>query len=272
MEIESDPAKDASNLAKHGASAPSHPTGQHRLVRYPVNERGRDYAVGDIHGAFSALRAGLDQIGFDPACDRLFSVGDLVDRGPESLAVLEWLDQPWFHAIMGNHEMLAWRAAMDDPFPGVDHAWHGGSWLASLDQSDQLAIADRLRSLPVVMEVETTEGLVGLIHADCPYDDWDELRGENWDALDDLDPSMKVSLWSSMRYAQQYTTPVRNVRAVVHGHTTIPAMAVLGNVYFIDTGGWCAPAPGRFTFLDLESLAPRYGSGSPYRPPSRRSL
>ncbi|GEM_PF-4276678 len=46
-------------------------------------------------------------------------------------------------------------------------------------------------------------------------------------------------------------TGIRGVRAVVAGHTPVPAPLVLGNVYHIDTEGWKS---GYFTFLDLESL------------------
>ncbi|MCA4078770.1 metallophosphoesterase, partial [Pseudomonas kurunegalensis] len=57
-----------------------------RIKRFAANRAGRDFAVGDIHGHFTRLQAALDSAGFDPAIDRLFSVGDLVDRGPDSLA------------------------------------------------------------------------------------------------------------------------------------------------------------------------------------------
>ncbi|MNT63209.1 hypothetical protein D3C72_2010050 [compost metagenome] len=50
----------------------------------------------------------------------------------------------------------------------------------------------------------------------------------------------------------QYSQPVRNVRAVVHGHMTLRKPAQLGNVYYIDTGGW--QDSGMFTLLDLHTL------------------
>jgi serine/threonine protein phosphatase 1 len=102
---------------------------QSPIVTFLANTVGRDFAVGDIHGCFSALQKVLDTVTFDPAVDRLFSVGDLVDRGPESHLVLEWLDKPWFHAIGGNHDHMAWRSALGDPYPHVDHRRHGGEWL-----------------------------------------------------------------------------------------------------------------------------------------------
>lgn len=77
------------------------------MPRFARNVAGRDFAVGDIHGCFSYLERSLEVIGFDEGVDRLFSVGDLVDRGPESDQVLTWLGKPWFHAICGNHEVMA---------------------------------------------------------------------------------------------------------------------------------------------------------------------
>jgi len=76
--------------------------------RFTRNTAGRDLVVGDVHGCFGKLQAALDAVGFNPgAGDRLFSVGDLVDRGPASAEVLDWLAHPWFAAVAGNHEAMA---------------------------------------------------------------------------------------------------------------------------------------------------------------------
>lgn len=219
-----------------------------------VNTVGRDFAVGDIHGSFTSLQRALDQIGFEPKTDRLFSVGDLVDRGAESHCVLDWLGKPWFYALCGNHDFMAWRSAMGDPYPHVDHLAHGGSWLSALSGGDQQAIGHRLAALPLVLEVETPKGSIGLVHADCPFDDWEQMRRVAWDQLSDDDAIVQCCLWSTLRHQRQYAAIVKNIRAVVHGHTTIPAMRLLGNVYFLDTGGW--QSTGCFTFLNLHSLRP----------------
>ena len=49
-----------------------------------MNENGRDLVVGDVHGCFRTLDHALSEFGFDPSRDRLFGVGDLVNRGPHS--------------------------------------------------------------------------------------------------------------------------------------------------------------------------------------------
>lgn len=223
-------------------------TGNSQLARFGVNKQGRDFAVGDIHGCFSLLQQALDSFGFVPSRDRLFSVGDLVNRGPESDQVLDWLDRPWFHAICGNHDFVAWRHALGDPYPHVNLLDCEGSWLTGIEPDKQRQIGLRLAALPLAIEVETPEGLVGLVHADCPYDDWHDMQSQT------LAPNAHdCCLWSRERYQHRYAGPVRNIRAVVHGHTTVDTMQQLGNVFFIDTGGW--QAGGHFTFLDLHSLA-----------------
>lgn len=230
-----------------------------QISRFSSNTLGRDFAVGDIHGCFSKLQSALDLIDFSPEIDRLFSVGDLVDRGPESHLVLEWLDKPWFHAICGNHDFMAWRSALGDPYQPVDHQRHGGEWLKKLDANSRQAIGLRLSKLPLAIEIETPNGLVGLVHADFPYDDW---AASAKDAFSEQD--INSYLWYYDRFHSRSAAAVQNLYALVHGHITIPEMKVIGNVYYIDTGGWTDR--GHFTLLDIHSLNPRRGHGEVFWP------
>lgn len=65
------------------------------------------YLIGDVHGCFNELKALLDQVGFSAEHDTLWLTGDLVARGPDSLAVLRYVRSLGKSArmVLGNHDL-----------------------------------------------------------------------------------------------------------------------------------------------------------------------
>ena len=161
------------------------------IARVAANTDGRDFVVGDIHGYFNALSDLLHQAGFDEGRDRLFSVGDLIDRGPESAHAIDWLESGRITlASMGNHEEMMLRAlgspVEDDADVyaalSVDEAfglWYmnGGKWWEDEGREPGSARrwTDALSALPYAYTIATPHGGVGVVHS-CPmWSDWDRF-------------------------------------------------------------------------------------------------
>lgn len=196
---------------------------------------GRVLVVGDIHGCFSQLEEELKNIGFDRNTDTLLSVGDLVDRGFESEKVIDYLSEPWFYAIRGNHEQMA-----IDYFNGGEaghYVRNGGRWFTELTRSRQAIYAtEYFEKLPFVFSVKTKKyNKVGIVHAACLYDDWDKV--ESYLSNNSRNTNInKDFLWDRTKLNRFDDTIIANVDLVIHGHTTVKSQYQLGNSLYIDTG------------------------------------
>jgi len=117
------------------------------------------YAVGDIQGCFDSLRRLLDTITFDPAADRLWCTGDLVNRGPDSLAVLRFMHDlgDSCTSVLGNHDLHLLTLAAGGALYRRDTIQD------ILDAPDAAELLDWLRRRPLIHDDEALGS--ALVHA-----------------------------------------------------------------------------------------------------------
>lgn len=212
----------------------------HQVIkRFPINENGRDFIIGDIHGSFDLVIEAINKVNFDPTKDRLFSVGDLVDRGEQSRKCSSFLNKQYIHAVRGNHEDMFLELYQNGP---PDEAilqyacrQNGMSWWLEIDEDKRLEIINAFKKLPLAIEIETNRGKVGLIHAEVP-------EGMNWATfIENLEigdnKTVQSCLWGRTRIYRGNDDGVEGIDRLFVGHTPQwEGVHRLGNIYFVDTG------------------------------------
>lgn len=216
--------------------------GLNRQDIHETNYAGTDYFCGDIHGCYDELMDAMAAVNFNKKEDRLFCVGDLVDRGPKNMECLRLVYEPWFNAVRGNHEVM-----MADALNGGDQSlwfYNGGAWAAHEDMRRLRLLAnDAMLLMPIAMEVEFGDKRIGVVHADVTSGEWGGFneRRDVW-SRDRI---------SSPKYIGIGDTNVNGIDAVVVGHTILERPVVRGNVVHIDTGSFHT---GRITILSASQV------------------
>lgn len=230
----------------------------HAALALPRNETGRDFVVGDLHGCADHLFDLLGAQRFDIDHDRLFCVGDLIDRGPDSLWALSLLKEPWFYATLGNHEAMLLtylRRYESRSHLATDFIANGGYWIHDLGPDDRAFLASLIPSveaMPLVITVDAdipfnvTHG--DLLRFDCRQD---RLTPDRLITRHDADASIwSRRLISGARNQQQVREiagrqliasdkpwlPDLNLSYV--GHTTARNLILHKSHLLIDRGGY----------------------------------
>lgn len=219
--------------------------------RYPIEllkPRRALAVIGDVHGCADLLAEALAYAG-----DRLtICVGDYVDRGPDSAAVLQLLmEQPNILCLGGNHEEMLLRFLNDPQGSGAAWLRHGGDCTVrsfGLDpraaETGAAALSDLRDGLQEAMGPEAIAwlrarpdkavfGNLAVVHAGAdPRVPIDEQDGA-------------TLRWGHRRFSR---TVRKDGIWVVHGHTVVPEAKVSAGRIAIDTGAY---ATGRLTLAEL---------------------
>ena len=251
--------------------------GYRPIVRLPANAVGRDFVMGDLHGELDQLRQRLAEVEFDTSQDRLFSVGDLIDRGPESLACLRLLREPWFYSVMGNHEQM-----MDDylHYEGKGF-WlkNGGDWHFKLSEAERHELLDLSllsKKLPCIYIVGEGEQRFQIVHAAVPSSDesleriwvadyvavtlWERVQARfylKWLACNGLITGSRLPLTLVEVESKQFHKPVEAGTSLTFcGHTNVARPGLHYSNYYLDTG--CGYKDGMLTLLQVDEPLRQY--------------
>ncbi len=206
------------------------------------------YAIGDVQGCFDELEALVARIGFDPARDRLWFVGDLVNRGPKSLEVLRYVRALGERAIvvLGNHDLHLvchaegqWRKRAGDTLDAV---------LAAADGRELVAW---LRARPLMH----AEGDHAMLHA-ALLPQWSIAKG--LELAREVEAALAAPNYREFLARMYGSTPEEwheglagfdRLRAIVNAMTRLRFCTPGGRMEFRAKG--VAPPPGFSAWFDL---------------------
>lgn len=227
---------------------------QGHIHQYDLRDfKGRVFVTSDIHGHFDLLHEKLREVSFNAETDILFVGGDLCDRGPDSKYVLDYLCETWLHSIQANHESMVIDAVdyWNDRQAYQMLFCNGGEWFYDLDEITQKAIYQAFKELPFSIELLLPNDVkVGIVHADCPYNDWDQ-----WTNITkaEFDWNGKATAqWSRRNIDRGLPVNVKGVDFILTGHSPTKSGEIekLGNQIFCDLGSFFR---GKLSMIELNN-------------------
>lgn len=204
------------------------------------------FVFGDIHGQFDGLMNLLQFINYSPS-DKLYFLGDLIDRGDRSADVVQWVIDNGHTCLRGNHEQMCLEAFASVQGSLTWKGWlmNGGAHTLSSYGKEKLPESHLawMEQLPLYLDL-----------------------GDTWLVHAGLNPNLPLELQGAAEFCwireefHSTTEPFFEDKIIITGHTITfvfpgvkPGNLVLGKGWLdIDTGGY-HPKSGWLTALDLDS-------------------
>jgi serine/threonine protein phosphatase 1 len=206
------------------------------------NETGRDFVCGDIHGCFDELEHELKNIRFNESCDRLFCVGDLIDRGPRSKDALLYYKKDWFHTVQGNHErnFSHFYGIYGELYRYYDFQ-NGSKWSRRMSDAYLVKLKKAIDKLPFIIVIDDTI----ILHAQLPH------VGSLQQIEANPEKHLHKLIWSRNKKPQKITIP--GISRVYCGHSMVAEPVEENGIINIDTGAFLTyyGANGKLTLREL---------------------
>lgn len=218
------------------------------------NHKGRVFVTTDIHGHFDLLQEQMNLHSFVARKDTIVSAGDICDRGPHSDWVLDYLNEPWFLSVRGNHCQMVvdyYESLARDETEYKNLAArllyeNGGEWYFDQPPEVQKVVYESFSSLPLGIELKLSDAVVGVVHAQVPWSDWDRFKETPWEDAE------AVALWARSKYDTpgRFDDNVQGVDWVISGHTPVKSGGPewIGNQMYLDLGSFFT---GKLGFVQI---------------------
>lgn len=188
----------------------------------------RVFVIGDLDADYNKFLQAIHSVSFDPHADVLISLGDVIDRGNDSLKLLDTFSKLGVYMVLGNHEHMMLEALAKDQQAYDLWIKNGGLWHKHSDKNSLLNACNKLISCPLSILLNYQGEKIGLSHTLATCWDWQQPMKVNAQLISDL-------LWD--RQITQSKKLVQNLGVLfsIHGHNATAKPYWIENTYHIDT-------------------------------------
>ncbi|EDM29019.1 putative bis(5'-nucleosyl)-tetraphosphatase, symmetrical [Lentisphaera araneosa HTCC2155] len=194
----------------------------------------RKIFVGDIHGCYAEFKKLLKKVNYDADCDRLISVGDIVNKGPQSAAVLDYFIKNKIEVVKGNHEDWLFRA-----LSGESPMYKEGEQIVQESAYSKEEILHWLKNLPCYIKGEDFVAVHAGFSPYCKLKENNErdlftvryVDKETQELFAKDNGEHKLSPWY-----EEFTYQKPGKREIIHGHWAKKKICEYGRVIGLDTG------------------------------------
>lgn len=185
------------------------------------------WAVGDVHGCLKTLKALVSKIRDVDSKADIHLLGDLIDRGPQSLNVIAYARKENFKVIMGNHELIALEHYHNSPLSRYVHC----DWRTNGGEGTELSedVQNYLKALPFFIYYPDVieDGKSLFLSHSCSY--WETIRTET--------AAHKIEIcWNRDFDEQSHYTYLDEPVYSIFGHTEQEKVMITDNFACVDTG------------------------------------
>ena len=219
-------------------------------VKMQINESKRVFVIGDLDADLTKFEQALCSVNFNPSEDILFSLGDVIDRGEHSIALLARFKELGVHMCLGNHEHMLLESLLAGD-KSYYRLWveNGGRWHLDATDEELAFVCKQLLQCPLSYYVEYGKVKVGLSHT--THADWD------WqNPTQDIKQAIGTLLWDRSLTKEKKALINPSIDFSVHGHNTTQKPYWLGNSYHLDTNS----LSGNPTIVEPSPLIKQFSS------------
>ena len=198
------------------------------LLDHALDNNHSVWVIGDVHGHFDSMLSLIEDMNLE-SNDHVLILGDLVDRGPKSSQIIDYvLQNEHVHAIMGNHEQMMYDSSTTDDVY-VRYVWRNKAWggLATLRSYPEMVVKDEhlkfIRDLPIEVVLKRHR----MVHAG--YDMNSPIEDQNDEIL------------LKSRTIFHVKTPPDAKRQILVGHTPVQKITQKTQVPTSSSGVWNSP-------------------------------